>query len=237
MTDEVAALLQLKDVDMRFVALKKVIESVPEQLAELTRKVELLREELAQKQAHSEELKASRRQREREVEDFSEKIRKFELQQFEVKTNKEYQSLLHEIALLKEKRSHQEGQIIELMEQEEETSREMKELEGKISKEEMVAAQQKLRLEEDLERSRRETKVLEEEKAGLVSRLSSPVRSRYLRVAGGKGGIAIAGLKNRACGACFTNLPPQTVNEIRKGTKVISCETCGRMLVWSNEDG
>lgn len=237
MTDEVAALVQLKDVDSRFVALTRVIASVPEQTAELTKRVELLREGFAQERTRSEELKGNRREKEREVEDFSERIRKFEFQQFEVKTNREYQSLLHEIALLKEKRSHLEGEIIELMEDEERSSGDIREFENRISREEVAGAEEKHRLEEELERARRETKVLEAEKEALVKRLSFAVRSRYARVAGGKAGIAIAVVKKRACGACFTNLPPQTVNEIRKGMKVIACETCGRILVWSNDNG
>jgi len=237
MTDEIGALVQLKDVDMRFISRTKVINSVPEQIAELTKKVELLREDFAKRRAQSEDLKVKRRTKEREVDDFSEKIRRFEFQQFEVKTNKEYQTLLQEIALLKEKRSHLEGEIIELMEQEENSAREIKEFEGKISREEALAAEEKRKLEQQLEDAKREMKVLTEEKESLVSRLSRHVRSRYERVAGGKGGIAIVAVKNRACGACFTNLPPQTVNEIRKGLKVISCETCGRMLVWSDESG
>jgi hypothetical protein len=44
MTDEIAALVQLKDVDARIGSLTTLIELVPEQLAELTRKVELVRE-------------------------------------------------------------------------------------------------------------------------------------------------------------------------------------------------
>ncbi len=235
MTDEVAALAQLKEVDTRFVALTRIIASVPGQIAEHARKVELLRGELTQGQSRLEELKVSRREKEREVDDCSEKIKKFEFQQFEVKTNKEYQSLLHEIALLKEKRSHLEGEIIELMEQEECAGNEIRELEVRISEEETKSAQEKQRLEEELEHAKSQTKVLEEEKSELVKRLSPSVRTRYARVSAGKGGIAVAGVKNRACGACFTNLPPQTVNEIRKGLQVISCETCGRMLVWSNE--
>jgi predicted nucleic acid-binding Zn-ribbon protein len=237
MTDEVTALVQLKDVDTRFVSLTRIIASVPGQIAELTRKVELLRENFAQKQGRLEELKSSRRQKEQEVDDCSEKVKKFEFQQFEVKTNKEYQSLLHEIALLKEKRSHLEGEIIELMEQEESINSEIKDFEVRISREELTSTQEKRRLEEDLEKAKQETKVLEGEKDILVKRLSSGVRARYVRVSGGKGGIGVADVRNRACGACFTNLPPQTLNEIRKGLKVISCETCGRMLVWSNESG
>jgi uncharacterized protein len=237
MTDEIAALAELKDVDIRVVGLTRIISLVPEQIGELNRKVELLREEYAKKRTQLEEFKVKRRTKERGVEDFSDKIRKFEFQQFEVKTNKEYQAFLHEIALQKEKRSHLEGEIIELMELEESSAKELKESEGKISREETLAAEEKRRLEQQLEDAKRELKVVVEQRELLLSRLSAPIRTRYERVIGGKGGTAVAAVKNRACGACFTNLPPQTINEIRKGLKVISCETCGRMLVWADESG
>ena len=235
MTDEIVALVGLKDVDLRIVSLTKIIDMVPEQVAELTKKVQLLREDIAKHRAQLEDTKVKRRTKEREVDDFTEKIRKFEFQQFEVKTNKEYQALLHEIALLKEKRSHLEGEIIELMEQEENSSKEIKEFEAKIALEEAVAAEEKRKLEQELDDAKREMKVVAEEKGSLLKRLSSQVRSRYERIAGGKGGVAVAAVRNRVCGACFTSLPPQTVNEIRKGQRVISCEACGRMLVWAVE--
>lgn len=237
MTDEIAALVELKDVDIKVVNLTKIINQVPEQIAELDRRVQLLREECTKKRAQLEEFKVKRRAKERGTEDFAEKIRKFEFQQFEVKTNKEYQALLHEIALQKEKRSHLEGEIIELMELEENSTKELKEFEVKISREETLAISEKSRLERQLEDARSEMKTVMDQREYLLRKLSAAIRSRYERVVGGKGGMAVAAVKNRACGACFTNLPPQTINEIRKGLKVISCETCGRMLVWSNESG
>ncbi|MCX5801147.1 MAG: C4-type zinc ribbon domain-containing protein [Candidatus Eisenbacteria bacterium] len=237
MTDEIAALAELKDVDIRVVHLTKVISSVPERLGELNNKVEFIREEYAKKRAQLEEFKVKRRAKEKGIEDFSEKIRKFEFQQYDVKTNKEYQTLLHEIAVQKEKRSHLEGEIIELMELEETSAKELKEFEVKIKKEEALAADEKGRLEQELEDAKRQLDVIMEQREFLLDRLSVPVRSRYDRVIGGKGRTAVAAVKNRGCGACFTGLPPQTLNEIRKGLEVISCETCGRMLVWSNESG
>ena len=237
MTDEIAALAELKDVDIKVVNLTRVINLVPEQVAELDRKLVLLREDYAKKRAQLEEFKVKRRTKERGIEDFSERIRKFEFKQFEVKTNKEYQALLHEIALQKEKRSHVEGEIIELMELEENAAKELKESEEKISTEETLAVDEKRRLEQELEDAKGKIEVIMEQREYLLGKLSAPIRSRYERVVGGKGGMAVAAVKNRACGACFTNLPPQTINEIRKGLKVIGCETCGRMLVWADESG
>ncbi|MBN1504476.1 MAG: hypothetical protein JW952_05385 [Candidatus Eisenbacteria bacterium] len=237
MTDEIAALVRLRDVDANIGKLTSLIELVPEQVAELTRKVELLREELSKRRTTQEELKVKRRAKEKEVEDFTAKIHKFEVDQYGVKNNEQYQALLREIALLKQKRSQAEGEIIEIMEQEESSARDMKEFEAKIAREEAGTAEDKRKREAELEDAKRDLAVEESEKAGLVSRLSPPVRMRYERVSEGKGGMAVAAVINRACGACYTNLPPQTLNEIRKGLQVITCETCGRLLVWTEESG
>jgi predicted nucleic acid-binding Zn-ribbon protein len=237
MTDEIAALVQLKDVDARIGSLTGLIALVPEQIAELTRRVELMREDAGKKRTRQEELKVKRRSKEKEVEDFTAKIHKFEIDQYAVSDNKQYQALLREIALLKEKRSQVEGEIIEIMEQEENSVKELKEFEGKIAREEASAAEDKRRREAELERATRELAVVESERSALVSRLSSPVRARYERVSEGKGGMAVTSVKNRACATCCTNLPPQTLNEIRKGLQVITCETCGRLLVWTEESG
>jgi hypothetical protein len=235
MTDEIAALVQLKDVDGRIGRLITLIELVPEQIAELTRKVELMREDAGKRRTRQEELKVKRRGKEKEVEDFTTKIHKFELDQYAVSDNKQYQALLREIALVKEKRSQVEGEIIEIMEQEESAAKELKEFEAKIAREEAVAAEEKRKLEAELVDGKRELVVAEGEKSGLVVRLSSPIRARYERVSEGKGGMAVTAVRSKACGECRTNLPPQTLNEIRKGLQVIACETCGRLLVWTEE--
>ena len=100
---------------------------------------------------------------------------------------------------------------------------------------ETVAAEEKGKLEADLERARQELTVVDGEKSALLVKLTFPVRSRYERVSEGKGGMAVTAVRNRACGTCRTNLPPQTLNEIRKGLQVITCETCGRLLVWTED--
>ncbi len=237
MTDEIAALVRLKDVDARIGSLSTLIELVPEQLAELTRKVELMREDAGKKRTRQEELKVKRRSKEKEVEDFTARIHKFELDQYAVNDNKQYQALLREIALLKEKRSQAEGEIIEIMEQEESSVKELKEFEGKIAREEAAAAEEKRQREAELEQAKRGLAVEESERSALVAKLSSPVRSRYERVSEGKGGMAVTSVRDKACGTCRTNLPPQTLNEIRKGLQVRTCETCGRLLVWTEESG
>ncbi|MDR0330508.1 MAG: C4-type zinc ribbon domain-containing protein [Chitinispirillales bacterium] len=37
---------------------------------------------------------------------------------------------------------------------------------------------------------------------------------------------------NKTCSVCFMVLQPQLCSEIRRGTKIILCESCGSMLIW-----
>lgn len=40
----------------------------------------------------------------------------------------------------------------------------------------------------------------------------------------------------RTCSVCYKILEPQLLNEIRKGTKMITCQNCGSIFIWKNED-
>jgi hypothetical protein len=41
-------------------------------------------------------------------------------------------------------------------------------------------------------------------------------------------------VRNGACGGCFGNLPTQLLNRIRDMDKIITCENCGRILIWQD---
>lgn len=48
-----------------------------------------------------------------------------------------------------------------------------------------------------------------------------------------KNGRAISTVtSNRTCTICYKVLEPQVYNEIRKGTKVILCQSCGSIMIW-----
>jgi len=43
--------------------------------------------------------------------------------------------------------------------------------------------------------------------------------------------------QEKTCGVCFMILQPQLCSEIRRGTKIILCESCGSMLIWDESAG
>ena len=52
----------------------------------------------------------------------------------------------------------------------------------------------------------------------------------------GKGGTAVVMVKKRACGSCYKALTPRKVQEIKKGDRIHTCENCGRLLFWDEEE-
>ena len=237
MHDEIEQLVRLQHVDDDIRLLEGKAKSIPQQIekieqdtAEKKAAVELLK-------AQQEEMARARRQCETEAEDLSGKIQKLELQVYQVKTNKEYQALLQEIEDCKEAKSGKENEIIGLMEEEEKTAEQIKraamefEAHGKSADSHITDFKTALGETEALLEAARQ------QRGDLLSLLSAEVRSRYERVFSSLNGRAVVTVRKNSCGGCYTALPPQTVNEIRKKERIITCEVCGRILVWDESQG
>ena len=80
-------------------------------------------------------------------------------------------------------------------------------------------------------------KIKQGERENVLVRLDAPLVAIYERVRKGKGSGAVVAVKNKACSGCFKTLPPQLVQEIRRAERIITCDSCGRILIWNEEGG
>jgi predicted nucleic acid-binding Zn-ribbon protein len=64
-----------------------------------------------------------------------------------------------------------------------------------------------------------------------MSSLPVSLRGRYERVHTAKKGQAVADLTGDSCAACGARLPPQTAIQVRRGTAIVECPDCGRILL------
>lgn len=159
------------------------------------------------------------------------KIEKYKEQQFQIKTNKQYDALTREIDLAQER--------INLLE------KEMESLEGKAS----IAKSDLESLAPELEELQKELKErnteldrvnkehedeelkLEHEREKLIARIDKNDLKLYKRIRTALGGKAVVPVRRNACGGCFKRVPPQISVELRKNSKLMTCEHCGRLLV------
>jgi predicted nucleic acid-binding Zn-ribbon protein len=173
----------------------------------------------------------SRDEADSEIVSLREKIEKYKAQQFEVKSNKQYDALGREI-------DYSQGRITKL-------TRELEQLESKASfaKEdaqkigpemEQLKAELKEKSDElalvNKEHEEEELK-LRHEREKLVARIQKSDLQMYERIRKAKTGLAVVPVKRNACGGCYNRVPPQRVLELRKNSRITTCERCGRILV------
>ena len=214
------------------------LDELHELKGDLPHLVEVLEKKLHDKEALKKGLESTvksaivrRDQIDLEIVTTKEKIEKYKEQQFQIKTNKQYDALTREIDLSQER-------IIAL-------EKEMETIEGKASaaktdlesvgpeldelKKELADRQAELDLV-NKEHEDEELK-LKHEREKLVVRIEKADLKLYTKIRNALGGKAVVGIRRNACGGCFKRVPPQVSVELRKNEKIMVCEHCGRLLV------
>jgi predicted nucleic acid-binding Zn-ribbon protein len=231
MQEQVALLLELRQVDDRLREMRGRLESRAADLQRGEKEAAAVREALAQEGSRLAQSESRHREGDREVEHCRADAAKFETQLLGVKTNVEYQALLREIAASQQKAREWEEIILAMMEAEEAAQRTIARMGDELRGKEGVVAEERGRYEAELALLKDEQVRLDAQRQGLVARLNPMARSKYERLTANKGD-AIVPVMLGSCGGCHYNLPPQTVNEVRRNDRVIQCEGCGRILVW-----
>jgi predicted nucleic acid-binding Zn-ribbon protein len=221
--------LQQIDQELQFIRelkgdLPEIVENLERQIAESKAKVKELNEVLKQ-------LKKERDEADAEIISLMEKIEKYKSQQLQVKSNKQYDALSREIDMATEKVSQLEKEM-ELSEGKMQTTKtDIEKLSASI--EELLGEYEeraKELKEVNKEHEKEETRFVQQREK-LVSKIEKSDLERYERIRKAKGGKAVVPVKRNACGGCFNRIPPQKILELRRNSKLYTCEQCGRILV------
>jgi len=235
MKEELRTICQLQVLDADVYAARQRLEAIPQELNELNLREQegsgALRE-AGQKLADCAKTKKAW---ELNLETAAAALRKLNSQLPQVKTNKEYTAMQHEIEQGKAKVSDIEEKILLEMERSDALAVQEKEFSRQydLLKKELDSGRKTL-LEELALMETRLTGLLNQREA-VIKTLPANIASVYQRIMQGRHGTAVVPVSGSSCGGCFGGLPPQTINEIKKMEKLVTCETCGRILVWSQE--
>lgn len=148
----------------------------------------------------------------------------------EVKTNREYQALLHELGQSRKARQEVEEVLLKVM-----TELEGIEKEIDIEKEALIKTRtelQEFQKQEEmaLHRLAGEKKELLERRKDIVSRVKPQLLSRYQFVRKRYTNV-IAYATDSTCSGCQRKLPPQMYILVLKEEEVVTCPACQRFLL------
>ena len=172
---------------------------------------------------------------EMEIKALEGKQTKYQAQLFEVKTNREYDAMTHELELLQQAKSDKETRIIELMDQESEMKEGLARMKEEISELEEDLATKTRTLKERMAETEKDEIRYRDKRQQIAGRLKPQILNQYERIRNAKGGNAVVTVDRGACGGCQIALPPQKVLEVRKMDRIHLCEVCGRILVWNEK--
>ena len=223
---------------IRLQALDREVQRLTQQLAGIAPQIEETRLHLAAAERALEEGKArvegarkDRRAAEKDLEEQIEKRRKFQEQQSKVKTNKEYQALMGELASLKLEETAAEDRILTHMEQQAEVEQLLPGLTAEVGREKLEFQQKERVLRAAEETLRAELTTTEGARAGIVATLEPPVIQTYQRILKLRGS-AVAEVRDEFCLGCSTKVTPQNFMEVMRNDKIHNCPHCQRILYY-----
>ena len=229
---DIIRLLVIQEKEKRLLDLDEEKERLPRMLSELRERIADGEEDIKEIKGGGKELQVKKKEFEIESESMMEAVAKYEKQQFEVKTNVEYQALQKEIADHKIENSSIEDRILEVMEKIEEKEQLAKRCEEALAQERAKLAAEEARVAGEVAKLDAQIAELKGERDKLLPGVSQTILRKYQRIFANKRDTAIVPLINYVCGGCHMRLPPQIANNVRKTNELVICETCSRILYW-----
>ena len=223
--------LQRLDAELHNAAL--VLEGIPRLVQDVDKRIQATTKLVADAKDKMSQNQKRRRDLENEVKDLKVQIGKYKRQLNEVKSNKEYTALLHEIEETQHKVDTLEEAIIAEMLAADDVEEEIKAALHRQSQEEEILKKEKVVLDEKLKETEARFAALNKERDALLPRIPREQLRLYEAIFQKKGGTALSPVTGDFCAMCHMRVRPQMLNEIRDKAKVILCEACGRILYWT----
>lgn len=234
---EMEMLLRLQSVDYDLGELDRSKDYLPEMINNLEHEIADTRTALEASEKELTEQNLLNMRLDLELTTLNQELAKFQKQMMIIKTNKEYDAITNEIANRKVRISEIEEEILKALTLIDDLKEKIKEYKGKLEEIEKRNEDELVHLREELVSIDDKIKIKEGDRKNITVRIDKKLLATYERVKKGRGNQVVVTIKKRACGACYKGIPPQVIQEIRKGEIIYTCDNCGRILLWNEDSG
>ena len=232
MTPDLERLIRLQQLDSAADEARRKIADYPERTQRLDAALQSARDVLAEVKSRLTAAQERRRAEEKEVAGVQTRLAKYKDQLLEVKTNREYTALLHEIEAAQGDIRAREDRILELMMESDELNAAIKSGEADFKTTEKSVASERSALDAERVNLQSEVDKISAERDALVPQIDRRVLGTFETIAKGRKGVAVAPARGGLCTICHVRLRPQVFNEIRQNSSIIQCDSCQRILYY-----
>ena len=223
-------LIQLQALDSRVAEARRLQTTIPETQRALDDRLEGARGAVAAAKERQAANNTSRRDLEKDIAAIQTRLSRYKDQLMEVKTNREYHAMQHEIETAQAEVRRLEDSMLELMVANDDITATLKGAEGTLKSAEQQIAHDRIDLDEQLEAAAASIEQLTRERSALAAGVSPPTLALYEQVARGRRGVAVAIARDERCSECHVRLRPQVYQHIRQNNSIIQCDSCQRVL-------
>jgi uncharacterized protein len=233
MLHDLELVIRIQEIDNRLADLSREITALPKHIAEIEKKLVSHERKLEADRAALSANQKDRKKCEGDIQTQEQKISKLKDQMLQAKTNEQYRAFQNEIEFCEKEIRRLEDRILELMGESEPLEKAVKTAEAalKAEKSQVEAESQNARSRTAADEAA--SRELQQERAAIASRVNAAVVQQYERARKGGRGTGVAEAIEGRCSACHMALRLQFFQELKRGDKVMSCESCHRILYYN----
>jgi predicted nucleic acid-binding Zn-ribbon protein len=235
MNPDLEKLIRLQQLESTADDARRKIADHPDRTQALDARLQHARDTVAGVKARLTAAQEKRRADEKEVSTVQTRLAKYKDQLLEVKTNREYTAMLHEIEAAQNDIKAREDRILEIMMETDELNGEMKKSEADLKAVEKEVAAERGVIEKEVSELQGEMARTAAARAALVAHIDRGALAIFEATAKGRKGVAVAEARNGLCTICHVRLRPQVFNEVRKNESIIQCDSCRRILYFTGD--
>ena len=234
MIESLQHLIDLQKIDKEIKRLVSTSEKTEMEISEMEKSAVESQKEYDLLLKQIEENRKERRLKERDLEAKETELKKYKGQLFQIKTNREYEAMVEEIATVETDIGLLEEDILRLMEAGDSLKEKSREKKKQVALEKTefqhILAEKRKEITEIKEAVKKE----EVQRPKVLEKLERNIIVEYEKLFETRQGCAIVAAKNGVCSGCFVSIRPQMFEDIKRNDKTFYCQSCNRFLYWDH---
>ena len=228
---ELEKLIELQKTDTNLRKLKKSIESAEQRRASIEQEFERHASSIREIQGRRDAAQTARAGLEKQIADNKTYLERANRNLKNAQNQKEYETAMREADALQKQINTLETQAPEKMSETEEGEKGLAERSEEINSLESNRENALREFDAEVAKNREEFEAESKKRHEVFITLPPQMASVYNRLAQrSRDGIAVAEVVNGSCSACFMKLRPQMQVELKTSDRIITCESCTRIL-------
>lgn len=232
MLDTLRSLIALQALDSAADAARKRLAELPAAERALDQQIARAKAVVDEVQARIQTADSARRQLEKDTTALDARMAQFKSHQAAVKTNQEYQALIHEIEVAQQTKAGLDDQVLALLTTVDELGAEKATAEAALASTTHEANTQRAALRAEKATLDAELTRLAADRAGAVPAVPPAVLAKYDQIAKNRKGVAVSEMVGGLCRVCNVRLRPNIEQQVRRMDSIVQCDSCQRILYW-----